>query len=193
MCKNLTSNIFSLYLRAPQTWYNLFPSTSIILPVLFISSLLTFIPVACFCFFLFYTFQFRALESLAIFGKHFAFFFLDCFTLLKPETPKFSIFFLSPSHENSPQKSACEVLHDNQHVKISYFLRWSLKKGQGPSYWPNGLYQGHPPCALFTRYLIQWPLISALPYKWRRRGKTTMKPIVIADRVELGSRSSSWI
>jgi len=48
VCKTLTSYIFYLYLKAPQTWYNLFPSTLSILLVLFISSLLTSIPVVCF-------------------------------------------------------------------------------------------------------------------------------------------------
>jgi len=92
VCKTLTSYIFSLYLKAPQTWYNLFPSTSIILLVLFISSLLTFIPVVFFLFF-YFLFYISVLWKVWLFFQNISLFFLDCFTLLKPEIPKFSNFF----------------------------------------------------------------------------------------------------
>jgi hypothetical protein len=103
----------------------------------------------------------------------------------------FPIFFCPQVTEIPVEKRLVTFYMITNTFKISCLLRGSLKKGEAPSNWPNGLYQGHPPCALFTRCLIQWPLISALHYKWRRSGNTTRKPIVIADRVELGSRSSS--
>lgn len=123
MCKNLTSYIFSLYLKAPQTWYNLFPSTSSILLVLFISSLLAIIPVVFFSFKKKIILQFCALECLAIFRKHFAFSF-GFFYIQKTRRSKNFQFFLSPSDGNSPWKTSCDVLHDNQHVQN--FLLTSL-------------------------------------------------------------------
>jgi len=192
VCKNLTSYIFSLYLKAPQTWYNLFPRSSSILLVLFISSLLTFIPVVFFSYFYFLFYSF-VLWKVLLFLENISHFFLDCFTFKKREIPKFSNFCCRQATKIPLEKRLVTFYMITNTFKISYLLRWSLKKGEAPSNWPNGLFQGHPPCALFTRYLIQWPLISTLHYKWRRRGNTTMKPIVIADRVELGSRSSSWI
>ncbi len=130
MCKNSTSYIFSLYLKAPQTWYNLFPSTSSILLVLFISSLLTFIPVVFFSFFFKFVLQFCALESFAIFRKHFAFFF-GYFYVQKTGRSKIFQFFLSPSDGNSRRKTSCDVLHDNEHVQNfkfpAYFADHSRK------------------------------------------------------------------
>jgi hypothetical protein len=103
VCKILTTYIFSLYLKSPQTWYNLFPSTSSILLVLFISSLLTFMPVVFFSFFiLFYSFVlwkvWRFLENIS----HFC---LDFLKFKKREIPKFSNFFFVAKRRKFPSKN----------------------------------------------------------------------------------------
>ncbi len=129
MCKHLTSYIFSLYLKAPQTWYNLFPSTSSILLVLFISSLLTFIPVVLFSYyyFLFYSF---VLWKVLRFLENILHFLGDCFTFKNREIPKFSNLFCRQATKISLEKRLVTFYMITNTFKISYLLRWSLKKGR---------------------------------------------------------------
>jgi hypothetical protein len=94
VCKNLTSYIFSLYLKAPQTWYNLFPSTSSILLVLFISSLLTFIPVVFFSFFSFLFYSF-VLWKVWLFSEKNCIFFWIVLHSKNEKLQNFPIFFVA--------------------------------------------------------------------------------------------------